>query len=352
MLLRSSLPPDRVTACGETVGLDSCIVSPMAGIYGMHNRFWTISELTDGSRFVSTTSAGQFNNDYVRHHNDLVVVRDDPLLYAAYNRYWTDLVTQVRTDDYFRSEPITDGSVHFLPRRRTLPDPIAEMLPALDCQAPGGAPDGKGLVRFGHNVAAQQRLTLALRLIEYAQSGCTVEYTAGTWDANVQSWLIGAGVRFIPVSDQKTATGQPVGIIAKAHWIDATATSGERLRRAWMGSAELNFLGNYALDDQLIQVDDAGVVSRLNTWFDELVARAVFDPIIVLPDRTVPNADGRFWPRPNAAGWNRSGVTVTMGGGEAVNGTGSGLPRVPALGATATPVIRVDGSFASLPGEP
>ena len=349
VLLRSSLPPDRVTACGETVGLDSCIVSPMAGIYGMHNRFWTISELTDGSRFVSTTSAGQFNNDYVRHHNDLVVVRDDPLLYAAYNRYWTDLVTQVRTDDYFRSEPITDGSVHFLPRRRTLPDPIAEMLPALDCQAPGGAPDGKGLVRFGHNVAAQQRLTLALRLIEYAQSGCTVEYTAGTWDANVQSWLIGAGVRFIPVSDQKTATGQPVGIIAKAHWIDATATSGERLRRAWMGSAELNFLGNYALDDQLIQVDDAGVVSRLNTWFDELVARAVFDPIIVLPDRTVPNADGRFWPRPNAAGWNRSGVTVTMGGGEAVNGTGVAYLEYQLSGATATPVIRVDGSFASFP---
>ena len=163
------------------------------------------------------------------------------LLYAAYNRYWADLVAQVRTDDYFRSEPITDGSVHFLPRRRTLPDPIAEMLPALDCQAPGGAPDGKGLVRFGHNVAAQQRLTLALRLIEYAQSGCTVEYTAGTWDANVQSWLIGAGVRFIPVSDQKTATGQPVGIIAKAHWIDATSHVGRAAQAGLpgLGGAQL-----------------------------------------------------------------------------------------------------------------
>ena len=189
-------------------------------------------------------------------------------------------------------------------------------------------------------MAAQQRLALALRLIEYAQSGCTVEYTAGTWDANVQSWLIGAGVRFIPVSDQKTATGQPVGIIAKAHWIDATTTSGERLRRAYLGSAELNFLGNYALDDQLIRIDDAGVVSRLNTWFDELVARAVFDPIIALPDRTIPNADGRFWPRPNAAGWNRSGVTVTMGGGEAVNGTGVAYLEYQLSGATTTPVTR------------
>jgi len=349
VLLRSSLPPERVTACGETVGLDSCIVSPLAGIYGMHNRFWTISEMSDGSRFVSTTSAGQFNDDYVRHYNDLIVVRDDPLLFAAYNRYWADLKAQVRTDNYYRTEPITNGSVHFLPRSRTLPDPVAEMLPSLDCQAPGGAPDGKGLVRFGHNVAAQQRLALALRLIEYAQSGCTVEYTAGTWDANVQSWLIGAGVRFIPVSDQKTATGQPVGIIAKAHWLDATTTSGQRLRRAYLGSAELNFLGNYALDDQLVQIDDPGLVTRLNAWFDELTARAVFDPNIVLPDRGLPNADGRFWPRPNAAGWNRSGVTVTMGGGDAPNGTGVAYLEYQLSGATTTPVVRVDGSFASFP---
>ena len=64
--------------------------------------------------------------------------------------------------------PITNGSVHFLPRLRTTPDPIAEMLPDLDCSAPGGAPDGKGLVRFAHNVAAQQRLALAQRLIDYA----------------------------------------------------------------------------------------------------------------------------------------------------------------------------------------
>ncbi|HYU84047.1 MAG TPA: hypothetical protein VEK80_04515 [Kribbellaceae bacterium] len=345
-LIRAGLPAGSVTACGETIGVDSCIVTPVGTVYGMHNRFWTISEMTDGSTFVSTTSAGQFNNDYVRNHNDLVVVRNDPGLFDAYNRYWADLKAQVRTDSYYRSEPIANGNVYFLPRRRALPDPVAEILPDLDCNAPGGAPDGKGLVRFGHNVAAQQRLALANKLIEYAQSGCTVEYTAGTWDANVQSWLIGAGVNFIRVSDQKTASGVPVGIIAKAHWIDATTKAGQRLKRAYLGSAELNFLGNYALDDQFIEVNDQGVVNGLNAWFEILKARAVFRPNIVLPDRTLPNADGRFWPRANAAGWVNSDVTVTMGGGEAPNGTGVAYLEYQLSGATTTPVTRVDGDFA------
>jgi hypothetical protein len=345
-LIRASLPASNVTACGETVGLDSCIVAPIGTIYGMHNRFWTISEMTDGSKFVSTTSAGQFNNDYVRQHNNLVVVRNDRLLFDAYNRYWADLKAQVRTDNYYRSDPIANGNVYFLPRRRTLPDPIAEILPDLDCNAPGGAPDGKGLVRFAHNVAAQQRLALAQRLIEYAQSGCTVEYTAGTWDANVQSWLIGAGVNFIRINDQMTSTGIPVGTISKAHWIDATTKAGQRIKRAYTGSAELNFLGNYALDDQLIELNDAGVVQGLNAWFEILKARAVFRPIIALPDRTVPSVDGRFWPQANAAGWNNTDVTVTMGGGEALNGTGVAYLEYEMSGATTTALTRVDGDFA------
>jgi hypothetical protein len=345
-LIRTSLPPDRVTACGETIAVDSCIVTPVGTIYGMHNRFWTISEMTDGSKFVSTTSAGQFNNDYVRNHNDLIVVRNDHLLYDAYNHYWADLKAQVRTDNYYRHEPITDGNVYFLPRQRTLPDPAAEILPNLDCNAPGGAPDGKGLVRFGHNVAAQQRLALMNKLIDWAQSGCTVEYSAGTWDANVQSWLVAAGVNLIKVSDQKTATGIPVGIIAKAHWIDATTTAGERVKRAYMGSAELNFLGNYALDDQLIEVNDEGVVNGLNAWFEILKSRAVFDPNIVLPDRTVPSVDGRLWPRANTAGWNSTDVAVSIGGGEVPAGTGVAHIEYQLSGATTAPLTQVDGERA------
>ncbi len=345
-LIRSSLPADRVTACGETIAVDSCIVTPVGTIYGMHNRFWTISEMTDGSKFVSTTSAGQFNNDYVRNHNDLIVVRNDHLLYDAYNHYWADLKAQVRTDNYYRHEPITEGNVYFLPRLRTLPDPAAEILPNLDCNAPGGAPDGKGLVRFGHNVAAQQRLALMNKLIDWAQSGCTVEYSAGTWDANVQSWLVAAGVNLIKVSDQKTATGIPVGIIAKAHWIDATTTAGERVKRAYLGSAELNFLGNYALDDQLIEVNDEGVVNGLNAWFEILKSRAVFDPNIVLPDRTVPSVDGRLWPRANTAGWHNTDVAVSIGGGEVPAGTGVAHVEYQLSGATTVPLTQVDGERA------
>jgi len=347
-LIRTSLPADRVTACGETIAVDSCIVTPVGTIYGMHNRFWTISEMTDGSKFVSTTSAGQFNNDYVRNHNDLIVVRNDHLLYDAYNRYWADLKAQVRTPNYYRHEPIGDGNVYFLPRDRLLPDPAAEMLPDLDCNAPGGAPDGKGLLRFGHNVAAQQRLALMNKLIDWSQAGCTIEYSMGTWDANVMAWLNAAGVNVIKVSDQKTATGIPVGIIAKAHWIDATTTAGERVKRAYMGSAELNFLGNYALDDQLIEVNDEGVVNGLNAWFEILKSRAVFDPNIVLPDRTVPSVDGRLWPRANTAGWNNTDVAVSIGGGEVPAGTGVAHVEYQLSGATTVPLTRVDGERAEL----
>jgi hypothetical protein len=345
-LIRTSLPASNVTACGETINVDSCIVSPVGAIYGMHNRFWTITEMADGAKFVSTTSAGQFNNDYVRNHNDLVVVRNDPLLFDAYNRYWADLKAQVRTDNYYRNEPITNGTVHFLPRARALDDPLAVMLPSLDCTAPGGAPDGKGLVRFGHNVAAQQRAMVIDKLTEYALSGCTVEYSAGTWDAVVQARLLAAGVNLIKVSDQQTSSGTPVGIIAKAHWIDATTASGERIERAYMGSAELNFLGNYALDDQLIEVNNAGLLTGLNAWFESLKSRAVFRPNIVLPDRTVPAVEGRLWPRSTVAGWNNSDVTVRMAGGEVPAGTGVNYLEYQLSGATTTPVTRVDGDFA------
>ncbi len=347
-LIRSSLPADRVMACGETIPVDSCIVTPVGTVYGMHNRFWTISKLTDGSEFVSTTSAGQFNNDYVRNHNNLVVVRNDHLLYDAYNRYWADLKAQVRTPNYYRHEPIGDGNVYFLPRDRLLPDPAAEMLPDLDCNAPGGAPDGKGLLRFGHNVAAQQRLALMTKLIDWSQAGCTIEYSMGTWDANVLAWLNAAGVNVIKVSDQRTTSGIPVGIIAKAHWIDATTTTGERVMRAYMGSAELNFLGNYALDDQLIEVNDAGVVSGLNAWFEVLRSRAVFDPNVVLPDRTVPAVDGRVWPRPNTVGWNNTDVTVSFGGGDIPAGTGVARLEYQLTGATTLPLTQVAGERAAV----
>ncbi len=350
-LIRSSLPAANVTACGETavpVPLDSCIVSPVGAIYGMHNRFWTISEMSDGSKFVSTTSAGQFNNDYVRNHNDLIVVRNDPLLFDAYNKYWADLKAQVRTDNYYRSEPITNGRVHFLPRARAADDPLAVMLPNLDCNAPGGAPDGKGLVRFGHNVAAVQRAMVIDKVTEYALSGCTVEYSAGTWDAVVQARLLAAGVHLIKVSDQHTASGIPVGIIAKAHWIDATTTSGERIKRAYMGSAELNFLGNYALDDQLLEINDVGLLAGLNAWFETLKSRAVFDPNIVLPDRTLPSAEIKLWPKATAAGWNNTDVSVGIGGGEAPTGTGVNHLEYQLSGATTSPVTQVGGEYAKL----
>jgi hypothetical protein len=349
-LIRSSLPASNVTACGETAvpPLDSCIVSPVGAIYGMHNRFWTISEMTDGAKFVSTTSAGQFNNDYVRNHNDLIVVRNDPLLFDAYNRYWADLKAQVRTDNYYRSEPITNGRVHFLPRARALDDPLATMLPNLDCNGPGGAPDGKGLVRFGHNVAAVQRAMVIDKVTEYALSGCTVEYSAGTWDAVVQARLLAAGVHLIKVSDQHTTSGLPVGIIAKAHWIDATTTTGERIKRVYMGSAELNFLGNYALDDQLLEINDAGLVTGLNAWFETLKSRAVFDPNIVLPDRTLPSAEIKLWPKATTAGWNNTDVSVGIGGGEAPTGTGVNHLEFQLSGATISAVTPVAGDYAEL----
>ena len=327
--------------------MDSCIVAPVGTIYGMHNRFWTISEMTDGSRDVAVTMAGQFNLDGARNVNDMVVVRGDRLLFDAYNAYQADLKAQVRTDDYYRSSPTATGVVRFLPRNRTLPDPVAEVLPALDCRAPGGAPDGRGLVRFSHNVAAQQRAALMVKLIEYSLSGCTVEYSANTWDATVAAWFEAAGIRMVRYLDQKTASGVPIGMVNKAHWVDATTTAGTRLHRAWVGSAELNFLGNYALDDQFVEIDDAGLVADLDRWFDAMVGRAVFRPNVALPDVAVPAVDGRLWPRANAAGWNNTPVTLSIGAGEVPAGTGVDRVEYQLSGATQTGVITVPGSRAT-----
>ncbi len=347
-LIRAALPADRVTLCGEASAIDSCIVTPVGTIYGMHNRFWTISEMTDGSRDVSATMAGQFNVDGARYVNNMVVVRGDRLLFDAYNAYQADLKAQVRTDSYYRSSPTATGVVRFLPRNRNLPDPVAEVLPALDCQAPGGAPDGRGLVRFSHNVAAQQRAALMVKLIDYALSGCTVEYSATTWDATVAAWMEAAGIRMVRYLDQKTTSGVPISLVNKAHWVDATTTTGVRLRRSWVGSAELNFLGNYALDDQFVEIDDPGLVADLDTWFDGLRSRAVFRPTITLPDVAVPAVDGRLWPRATTAGWNATPVTLSLGAGELPTGTGVDRIEYQLAGATQTGVVVVAGSHGSV----
>jgi hypothetical protein len=115
-----------------------------------------------------------------------------------------------------------------------------------------------------------------------------------------------------------------------------------------MGSAELNFLGNYALDDQLLEINDAGLLTGLNAWFETLKSRAVFDPNIVLPDRTVPSVEARPWPRATAAGWNNTDVSVGIGGGEVPTGTGVSYLEYQLSGATTSPVIRVEGESAKL----
>jgi hypothetical protein len=116
--LRAALPADRMIICG---GAD--VPRDGGGCMGTtinHNKFVLASELCDGSRGVVAQSSANFTDGQLILHNNMVVIRDDAPLFAAYDRYWDDLATDRRNLSYYRQADGDSGTrVFFFPRPAT-----------------------------------------------------------------------------------------------------------------------------------------------------------------------------------------------------------------------------------------
>jgi hypothetical protein len=95
---------DRLVICGgQDMPADGggCI-----GAAKQHNSFLLVTDTCDGSTAIVAQTSAYPTKSHLSTYNNLVVVRDDAALFAAYLSYWDDLTAQERAPDYFR---VTDG---------------------------------------------------------------------------------------------------------------------------------------------------------------------------------------------------------------------------------------------------
>ena len=131
--------PDRVFICRDAQGA----ANGCQGGRINHNKFVLFSTLNDGSTHITVQSSANFTEVQLPNANNLVIVRRDAALHAAYLQYWQDLADRPLNPNYFRTSAGDAGTrVWFFPRAGANgstgeKDPIVEQLDAVDPAAGG-----------------------------------------------------------------------------------------------------------------------------------------------------------------------------------------------------------------------
>jgi hypothetical protein len=244
--LKAGLPPGNVTVCREADGGGACI-GAATGIN--HNKFFLFSQLTDGSTNVVAQSSQNLTNPQLHMHNNMIVIRDDAALYAAYMDYWTDLQAQVRNLDYYHYVDGDTGTrVYFYPRASG--DTVVSILGNASCA-------GGTSIRVAMAFFTNARLAVAEALGGLRDDGCTVqviiqEESAGssvvdTLEAHgVDLWLYPRGV-----NDE--------GVHSKILLIEGTYSDVSGRKIVWTGSHNYTGPALDENDETLLKVDDPAV---------------------------------------------------------------------------------------------
>jgi hypothetical protein len=162
--LASSLPAGAVTLCpgGACIG---------TGIN--HNKVFLFERLSDGSENVVVQSSANLRASQLRQHNNMVVARNDALLFAGYLSYWQDLQAQQSNPDYYRTVD-GDEDAHpyplrafFFPRADGDGDTIENALELVTCS--NGA-----RIRVAMAFFTDARIAIASQLARLQGDGCDV----------------------------------------------------------------------------------------------------------------------------------------------------------------------------------
>src|SRR5690625_4945010 len=189
--LKNSMRRGRVLVCRNENG-------EPGGCHGgriNHNKFFLFSKLSDGSCNVVVQSSANFTLLQTQMHNNLLVIRDDPGLYQAYDRYWHDLYLEIDQLDYYRE--VYDGATaaaYFFPRESGNgmtgeKDTIVEILEEIGLEAGDS-------VHVAMAYWSNARVGIAIKLAELQKKGVDVRviFEPATTGGNVGLILRGAGV--------------------------------------------------------------------------------------------------------------------------------------------------------------
>jgi hypothetical protein len=311
----------RVIFCGTpSFEFNSCI-SNVSRPGLMHNKFWTFSELSDGSKNVVIQTSQNFTTPQLRQFQDLVRIDGDVALYDGYRRYVEDMKAQNRSDHYYL---VTSGdddrnTMYPFPRRQPdvwTDDTIVDRLNEVDCSE-GGAPSGEGLIRVAQAFFRRERMAIAQKLIALRNEGCFVQVINSNGDADVVAELLNAGIEVSPLFHG--AIGAETH--TKYWFVDAKSTVTEvRTRIVYAGSANWR-ADQHQTDDMLLRVVDDGVYAAYESHWLGMRDRSGYTraaTVDVLPDVEAPYTASTVTPAANANGWNDTDVSVRLTGSDGV----------------------------------
>jgi hypothetical protein len=325
--LVDTIGPDRVVICGTpTFVFNSCIAnSPAPSL--QHNKFLTFSGLADGRRdVVLQTSKNFLEPSQLTYYNDMVEIAGDRKLHAAYVKYLFDMKAQLRSNTYYFPASGDDGRNTIFPSPRPQPDldtddTIVDRMKEIDCSR-------GGTIRVANMAFRSERAVIMRKLIGLERDGCDIELIVSNLDGNILAGLVAAGIRVQPFFQRAVSPRQQVIVHSKFWLVDARSTlTGERTRITYAGSSNWRGDQQYS-DDLLLRIVDDGVHAAYSSYWELIKSRAVSDQNRPSADTVAPASALTARPEPNAAGWNRSGVTLRVAGSDGHNVGASGLKRL------------------------
>lgn len=258
--LKAGLGAANVTLC---TARDACI-----GTGINHNKFFLFSKLDDGSTNVVVQSSANLTAAQLSEHNNMVVIRNDPKLYAGYRAYWEDLRRHRQDLNYYTTVNGTHAvKAYFFPRNSG-GDTIVNVLDNISsCR--------NTKVRVAMAFFAQNRLAVADALARQARRGCDVRVVVRDGDdtgASVASRIRAGGGK---VEKYKMhANGE--GVHSKYLLIEGNYL-GVRRKLVWTGSH--NYTGGALRinDETLLKITNDAVYDKFAANWTAINRRAAND---------------------------------------------------------------------------
>lgn len=256
--LIDSIGTTRVIRCNESNPPDG------GGCQGPginHNKFFLFSSLCDGTQNVVVQSSANLTNTQRRLHNNMVIIRDDPMLHAAYRSYWDALARQQLTPNYYQT---ADGSTgtrgYFFPRAPGAgaeedTDTIHNILADnVDCT-------GGGRIRIMMAFWTMARGYLVDDLAQLQSEGCDVRVILA---ADSASPALRAHLeRLFPSSQLVIALG-----VHSKYLLYEGQYLGSQRSLLWTGSHNYTGAALRENDETLLRIDDAAIFQAFEQNWD------------------------------------------------------------------------------------
>ena len=258
--LRAGLGAGKVTLC---TARDACI-----GTGINHNKFFLFSKLDDGSTNVVVQSSANLTAGQLSEHNNMVVIRNDPKLYAGYRAYWNDLHAHRQNLNYYDTVNGTHAvKAYFFPRN-VGGDTVVNVLDNItSCR--------NTKVRVAMAFFANNRSAVADALARQARRGCDVRVVVRE-NEDTGSTIVGRMRRGGVKVERYKMHANGEGVHSKYLLIEGEYL-GNRRKIVWTGSHNYTGGALRTNDETLIKITNNAVYDKFAANWTAINRRAAVD---------------------------------------------------------------------------